>query len=154
MKTLLIILITPLILWSLLRALIIPVLSSKTAARGVVDGELSVCQRASNCVTSVAADPNAIEPIDFADASESDWQGLLDAITSLPGFNLRERQGDYVHFESRTPLMNYRDDLELHWHRDRGYVAIRSASRLGIRDLDANANRVAMIKKLAEIQRR
>ncbi|MEM7376065.1 MAG: DUF1499 domain-containing protein [Pseudomonadota bacterium] len=154
MKTLIIILITPLIVWSLLRALIVPVLSSKTAAGGVEENELTVCKRATNCVTSNAVDPNAIDAIAFEDASEREWQGLLDAIGSLPGFTQRAREGDYVHFESRTPLMNYRDDLELFWQRDRGTVAIRSASRLGIRDFGANADRVAMIRKLAELQRR
>lgn len=153
MKTLLIILIAPLLGWTLVRALIIPMLSTKTAAAGVVAGELALCERASNCVTSAKADRSAIEPITFGETSERDWQGLLDAIASLPGFRLLDRRGDYAHFESRTPLMNYRDDLELLWHRDRGTVSVRSASRLGIRDLGANAERVAMIRKLAELQR-
>lgn len=154
MKTLLIILVTPFIVWSLLRALIIPALSAKSAAGGLAESQLTVCRRDSNCVTSAPGDANAIPHLAFPEAGEADWQQLIDSVTSLPGYKLIKREGDYVHFESRTPLMNYRDDLELLWQRDEQTVAIRSASRLGIKDLGANAARVSMVRKLVELQQR
>ena len=154
MKTLLILLITPLLIWSLMRALIVPLVSSRHATGGVVDGDLARCKSAGNCVTSSAADRNAIPPLPFTATSESQWQLLLDTVASLPGYKLVKREGDYAHFEARTPLMNYRDDLELLWHRDANQVAIRSASRLGIKDLGANNARVTVIRTLLELQQR
>ena len=152
MKTLIILLIAPLLIWSLMRALIVPLLSSRPAAGGLVEDRLAACSSPDNCVTSAPSDRKPIEPLVFEAASERQWQQLIDTVTSLPGYKLVRRDGDYVHFEARTPLMNYRDDLELHWLRDAKRIDIRSASRLGIKDLGANRARIDVVRKLLELQ--
>lgn len=149
MKTLIIVLITPLILWTLTRGVIVPLLSGKSVARGAEEGQLAPCPSSPNCVCSIDSDSHAIEPLAFADADQTHWQALLDALGSLPGWKRVSKDGGYAHFESRTPLMNYVDDIELLWQREQGLVQIRSASRLGHSDLGANRKRVEMLRVLA-----
>ncbi len=149
MKTALILLITPLLIWSLMRALVVPLLTTRSAAGGVVDGDLARCTSADNCQSSAAAD---VQPLAFPAASETQWQQFIDTVASLPGYKVLKREGDHVHFEARTPLMNYRDDLELLWRREADEIAIRSASRFGLKDLGANAQRIEMVRKLLALQ--
>ncbi|MGB0866679.1 MAG: DUF1499 domain-containing protein [Granulosicoccaceae bacterium] len=151
MKTLIIILITPLVLWTLMRGVIVPLLSSKSAAAGLHEnGQLGACPADSqNCVCSLDTDSHAVEPLAFTNAGQAQWQSLLDAMSSLPGWKLISKDGSYAHFESRTPLMNYVDDIEVHWQSDAEKVQVRSKSRLGVKDLGANKKRVEMLRVLA-----
>ncbi len=150
MKTLVIIVLTPLVLWTLMRGVIVPLLSGRTVAAGLQqDGNLGGCPDKPNCVCSLDTDSHAVEPLAFAGAGLAQWQGLLDAMGSLPGWKLKNKDGAYAHFESRTPLMNYVDDIEVQWQSDAGLIQIRSASRLGHSDLGANAKRVEMLRVLA-----
>lgn len=150
MKTLIIILMTPLVLWTLTRGIIVPLFSGRTAAAGQQqDDTLGACPNKPNCVCSFDTDSHAIEPLAFADAGQAQWQALLDAMSSLPGWKLKSKDGAYAHYESRTPLMNYVDDIEVLWQSDKSVIAIRSASRLGHSDLGANAKRVEMLRVLA-----
>ncbi len=151
MKTLIIILITPLILWALMRGVIVPLLSSKTAAAGLQEsGTLANCPSDSqNCVCSLDADNHAIAPLDFKGAGQVQWQAMLDAMGSLPGWKLKTKDGGYAHFESRTALMNYVDDIEMQWQAEAETIQVRSKSRLGVKDFDANRKRVEMLRVLA-----
>ena len=151
MKTLIIILITPLILWTLMRGIIVPMLSGKTAAAGQQEsGQLANCPADSqNCVCSLDTDSHAVEPLAFGDAGQVQWQSLLKAMGSLPGWKLKSKDGAYAHFESRTPLMSFVDDIEILWQPDVGLIHVRSVSRLGRKDFDANAKRVEMLRVLA-----
>ena len=85
MKTLIIILITPLVLWTLMRGIIVPMLSGKSAAAGQQDNDLLAnCPSGSqNCVCSFDTDSHAIEPLAFADAGQAQWQSLLDAMAGF-----------------------------------------------------------------------
>lgn len=149
-KTLIIILITPLVLWTLTRGVLVPLFSGRSVATGVQqDGTLGGCPDKPNCACSYDTDSHAVEPLIFTDAKQAQWQSLLDAMGSLPGWKLKTKDGAYAHFESRTPLMNYVDDIEVLWQPDAGLVQIRSASRLGHSDLGANAKRVEMLRALA-----
>lgn len=151
MITLVTILITPFVIWTLLRGIIVPLLSGKSAAAGPQEtGLLASCPSSSeNCVCSVDTDSHAVEPLAFSDAGQVQWQSLLDAMGSLPGWKLKSKDGAYAHYESRTPMMNFVDDVEVLWQSDAGLVQVRSVSRLGRKDFDANAKRVEMLRVLA-----
>jgi len=150
-KTLVIIIITPLLLWALMRGIIVPLLSNKSAAAGQQqNGQLANCPPDSqNCVCSLDTDSHAVDALAFADAGQTQWQSLLNAMGSLPGWKLKNKDGGYAHYESRTPLMNFVDDIEVLWQPDENSIQIRSSSRLGIRDFDANKKRVEMLRVLA-----
>lgn len=150
MKTVIIILLTPLILWTLIRGVIVPMLSMRSVATGLQqDGLLGSCPNKPNCVCSLDTDQHATAPLIFTGAGQTQWQSLLDAMGSLPGWKLKTKDGAYAHFESRTPFMNYIDDIEVLWQVDSGIIHIRSASRLGHSDLGTNAKRVEMLRVLA-----
>lgn len=151
MKIFIVILITPLVLWTLMRGVLVPLFSSKSAAAGKQEsGLLANCPPSSqNCVCSFDTDSHTIEPLAFGEAGQTQWQSLLDAMGSLPGWKLKSKDGAYAHFESRTPLMNFVDDIEVLWQSDAGLIQVRSQSRLGRKDFDANAKRVEMLRVLA-----
>lgn len=134
-----------------MRGIIVPMLSGKSAAAGQQEnGLLANCPADSqNCVCSFDTDSHAIEPLAFNDAGQAQWQSLLDAMGSLPGWKLKSKDGAYAHYESRTPMMNFVDDIEVLWQSDAGLVQVRSVSRLGRKDFDANAKRVEMLRVLA-----
>lgn len=151
MKTIIILLLTPLFLWTLTRIAIVPLLSKRSVAAGMQEGRtLASCPNKPNCVCSFDSDEgHAIEPLAFPEAGQAQWQSLLDNMASLPGWKLISKDGAYAHFESRTALMNFVDDVEVLWQPDAGLVQVRSASRLGHEDFSANANRVDMLRVLA-----
>lgn len=53
---------------------------------------------------------------------------------------------DYLHFEVSTPLMKFVDDVEFFLLPGEELIHIRSASRLGKSDLDANYKRLLKIE--------
>ena len=108
---------------------------------GPRDGALAPCPESPNCVSSGATD----ELHRIATLS-GDWQAARDAVAAMPGTVIVAEREGYLHAECTTPLMRYVDDLELLQHADEGVIAVRSASRVGYGDMDANRNRVEALR--------
>lgn len=108
-------------------------------AIGTVDGELAPCPDTDNCVRSTATDPrHAADPIPCPDAETDAIIEVLER--ELPRAELVAQVGTYAHFEVRSRVFGFVDDLELLVEDDR--VQFRSASRIGSDDLGANRERV------------
>lgn len=138
------------VLWAIARFVLIPKVSAKTVAAGLQpDSTLALCPNKPNCVCSNDSGEHAIDPLDFPKANNAQWQALLDALDAQPGWELQTEEAGYVHFEARTFVMRYIDDVELYWQEGTDKVQVRSASRLGHSDLGANAKRVAKIQTIA-----
>lgn len=121
-----------------------PMLSWRRPANlGVRNGRLAPCKRTPNCVSS-QADPSDrthyVAPIAF----EGSMQALREAIAGLPLASVIEAKGDYLYAEFRTPILRFVDDVEL--LKGDGVLHVRSASRLGRRDFNANRNRVEQLR--------
>ncbi|MDM4770383.1 DUF1499 domain-containing protein [Solimonas sp. SE-A11] len=111
-----------------------------------VDGELAPCQ-AARCVSSLSRDPDyRIEPIAYEGSRESARLALLRIITAMPGTRIALQTEDYIHVEFTSPVMRYRDDLELQFPRRDPVVHVRSSSRAGYYDFDNNRERVEQIR--------
>jgi uncharacterized protein (DUF1499 family) len=112
---------------------------------GVKDGRLAPCRRSPNCVSS-QADPSDtahyIAPIAFRGSMET----LRKALAELPLATIVRAEGDYLYAEFRTPLLRFVDDVEL--LRSGSLLHVRSASRLGRRDFNANRRRVEQLRAL------
>lgn len=121
-----------------------------TVSLGVVDGRLRECPPTPNCVSSDAdsLDSHFIAPLD--DASGAKWARLRETVGALPGAQLRAASDHYAHFTFTSRLFGFVDDVEFHFRPAVGEIAVRSASRVGRGDLDANRKRVEAIRAALE----
>ena len=117
-----------------------------TVTLGVVDGQLRAGPSTPNCVSSDVGpnDSHYIPAIE--DASGERWGRLADAVGALPGAERVTMSDDYAHFTFTSRLFGFVDDVELHYRPADGLIAVRSASRVGQGDLDANRKRVEAIR--------
>ncbi|PCJ19956.1 MAG: hypothetical protein COB04_05050 [Gammaproteobacteria bacterium] len=116
---------------------------------GVTDGRFLSCPSSPNCVSSqMKGDAHYIEPLDVPGSIEQKKILLTKIIASLPGTTLIKSADNYLLFEFKSRLMRYVDDVEFLIQEDQ--VQVRSASRVGYSDLDANRNRIESIRQLTQ----
>jgi len=112
---------------------------------GLVDGRLRPCPDSPNCVCSCETDDqHGIEPLTGGDGG---MDQLRQALASMPGTRVITDEGDYLRAECTTPLLRYVDDIEFLQDAEEGVIHVRSASRVGHSDLDANRSRVEEIRQ-------
>lgn len=104
-------------------------------------GGLRPCPGAPNCVCSEGASAS-IEPLAYAGDGQVAFQSLLDWLKLQPNVELVTVEAGYAHAVCRTPLLGFRDDLELRLDEASSVIQVRSASRVGYSDLGANRRRI------------
>ena len=85
-----------------------------------------------------------IEPLSYNSYSQAAMQALKEYLQSLPRTELIEEYDGYLYFEFSSSLMGYVDDVE--FLCDGEVIHVRSASRLGFSDLNANRKRIEAIR--------
>lgn len=113
---------------------------------GIVDGRLRACPPTPNCVSSDVDPGDAHYIAAIADESGANWARLTEAVAALPGAQLVSSTDDYAYFTVTSRLFGFVDDVEFHYRPDAGQIAVRSASRVGQGDLNANRNRIEAIR--------
>lgn len=109
------------------------------------------CPSSPNCVSSDAErESQRVEALRFAGDAADAWRRARIALLSLPRTRVLDEAPAYLHAESTTAVMRYRDDLELWLRPERGEIAVRSASRLGHGDMGANRARVEALRAAFE----
>ncbi len=114
---------------------------------GVRSGRLAPCPESPNCVSTDATDGHRTHPFRLAKPADEAWQDARQALLSLPRTVIVKETADYIHAESRSPLMRFVDDLELFLRSGEEQIAVRSASRKGWSDLGANRERVWELRR-------
>ena len=121
--------------------------STLPATLGLHSGRLAPCPITPNCVSSLAdqADqkvaPFGLErPIVEAKTAEKT------ALTAQPRTRLVRQEENYQHFECRSLIFRFVDDVELHFDQAGKAIHIRSASRVGHSDFGVNRRRVETIR--------
>ena len=109
------------------------------------------CGSLPNCVNSDSGQGSqAIEPLR---ATRSQWQGLQDWIGEQQDWSIVEDQGNFLQFTAVTPMMRFRDDIQLLFKPELEPIQLRSSSRLGISDMGTNRKRVELLRQqLREIR--
>ncbi len=117
-----------------------------TVELGLQDGRLTACPTSPNCVSSDedALDSHYIAPI--ADPDGSRWNALVETVSDMDGAELVSSEGAYARFTFVTPLIGFMDDVEFHQRPEQGEIAVRSSSRVGRGDMNANRKRVEAIR--------
>ena len=118
----------------------------KPAYIGHKYGQLAACPKSSNCVSSQALGKAHIKPITFDHGAEQAWGVLTNVMQTHKGASITEEGEQYMHFECRTPLLGFVDDVEFYLDGKNKTIHVRSASRLGYSDLGKNRKRIEQIR--------
>ena len=123
-------------------------LSQSGEAPGLAEGRLTQCPGTPNCVNSEFTEDTGhyIEPLDFAAEEAAQVLPRLKAIIGDMGGSIVSEQDDYLAARFSSSIFRFVDDLELRVDSAQNRVHLRSASRVGRSDYDANRKRVELLK--------
>ena len=120
---------------------------------GVKDGRLAPPKTTPNCVSSQAAPSDAehcIAPIPFKGDAAAAMAAVRKAVEGMRDATVIRQEGGYLYAEYRSTLMRFVDDVEF-FHDDKaGLIHVRSASRLGRRDMGVNRARIESLRARIE----
>jgi uncharacterized protein (DUF1499 family) len=103
-----------------------------------------------NCVNSQTGEGvHASEPIE---ADDEQWLELKAWIARQQDWEISIDEDDFLQAVVRTPVMRFRDDVQLLFVPERRSIEVRSSSRLGFSDLGTNARRVEVLRGLVAQQ--
>lgn len=112
------------------------------------EGDLSPCPSSPNCVVSLpgTGDRHAIAPISLPEIRDPDLlAAAIKEVMSALQAKLVKEDGRYLAFTVESPFFGFVDDIE--FLMGDTALQIRSASRVGYGDGDANRMRVEEIRK-------
>jgi uncharacterized protein (DUF1499 family) len=123
---------------------------------GVVDGKLRPPSDTPNSVSSQAdlypdhpqKDYARIAPFTFSGDGQQAMQVLAGVLAGMTDTRVVKQEADYIYAQSTTALMRYTDDLEFWLDSTNNVIQVRSASRLGKKDLGKNRERMESIREL------
>jgi uncharacterized protein (DUF1499 family) len=123
---------------------------------GVHDGRLKAPAHTPNSVSSQAdlwpdaplKDYARIAPIAFMEGSDgkATLARIAAIVEDLPGARIVEQRDDYLYAQFTTAMMRFVDDVEFWVDPAAGVVHVRSASRVGRKDLGVNRARIENIR--------
>jgi len=73
---------------------------------------------------------------------------LTNSIQTMFGGKVIKIDGNYLHAEFTSRVMRFVDDMECFYDEPAGVIQIRSASRVGYSDFDANRKRVEVLREI------
>ena len=106
---------------------------------------LPECGWLPNCINSQSGrGAQASEPIR---ANVEQWQNLKAWIATQQDWEITVDDGNFMQVIVKTPMMRFRDDVQLLFLPDDQLIQVRSSSRLGLSDLGTNARRVETLRE-------
>lgn len=114
--------------------------SQKGKARGLVDGQLAPCGSAPNCVSSEAETQPEKEVAPLKGSLKSAREAIM-----ATGGTITAETRSYISATYMSKIFKFVDDVELR-SGGKGFVHIRSASRVGYSDRGVNRKRVDAIR--------
>jgi uncharacterized protein (DUF1499 family) len=107
--------------------------------------ELPECGWLPNCVNSQSGrGAQASEPIR---ANAEQWQQLKAWIALQDDWEITVDDRNFIQAIVKTPMMQFRDDIQLLFLPDEQLIQVRSSSRLGLSDIGTNARRVETLRE-------
>ena len=115
---------------------------------GLKDDRLVELPASPNAVSSQTVDAaRKVEPLEFkGDLAES--KQALRLVFSSMGAEIITETPVYLHAVFRTPIIPFRDDVELFFDARNRLIQYRSASRVGYSDFGVNRKRFETIRQL------
>jgi uncharacterized protein (DUF1499 family) len=106
---------------------------------------LPECGALPNCVnTQSGSGLQASEPLR---ANARQWQSLKAWITRQDNWEIIVDDDNFIQAVVKTPVLGFRDDVQLLFLPEVQLIHVRSSSRLGVSDLGTNARRVETLRE-------
>jgi len=129
-----------------------------TMAQGATAEELMVrdqsllsCPTSPNCVSTMATEESqAIAPYRFQQPLYEAKARLIQIFSGFPRTELVKEEEAYLHFEARSFLFQFVDDVEFQFDEDTHTIHFRSASRSGHYDFGVNRKRMKDLRGMLE----
>ena len=123
---------------------------------GVLEGKLRPPSDTPNSVSSQADlypdHPQQkyarIAPFTFSGDGHQAMQTLAQVLTAMADTRVVKQEADYLYAQSTTAWLRFTDDLEFWLDPARNVIQVRSASRMGKKDLGKNRQRMESIREL------
>ncbi len=119
---------------------------SSTPDKPAGKAALAPCGWLPNCVNSVSG--QGLQAVDPIKANGEQWQHIKTWIARQPDWEIVIDDSDFIQAIVKTPLMRFRDDVQLQFDPDIEMIHVRSSSRLGISDLGTNYRRIEALREL------
>lgn len=119
-------------------------------AVGMIETKFNKCPDALfNCVCSQYPEDRIhfLKPWSYKSEREHTFSLLEKTLLEIKGIEIVLKEGDYMHAQARVPLFGFIDDLEFYLPAHSKEVHFRSASQMGIWDLNLNKMRINKIKR-------
>ena len=115
---------------------------------------LKQCPDSPNCVSSQSnSELHKIDPLPYKKTAKETLQKIKKIILSLPRTTLTKETEHYLHFEFKSLIFRFIDDVEIVVDDSKKMIHFRSSSRQGYSDLGTNRRRIETIKKsLTQLQ--
>ena len=114
---------------------------------GVRNGNLKAPPSSPNAVSSQATGGyHQIAPLACKGSQDLAMKALKTIIESTPNTRIVETKPDYLYAEYASTLMGFVDDVEFYVPPNGKIIHVRSASRLGYRDLGVNRKRIEAVR--------
>jgi len=105
---------------------------------------LPECGWLPNCINSQSGrGAQASEPLRV---NAEQWQQLKAWIARQQDWEITVDDGNFIQAIVNTPIMRFRDDIQLLFLSDDQLIQVRSSSRIGISDLGTNARRIETLR--------
>ncbi|MCR2747369.1 DUF1499 domain-containing protein [Limnobacter parvus] len=119
-------------------------------ASGLAMGQLAPCPNKPNCVSSESSpsDDHAIPAFSIVPAMGDEPLLKVKEVIELLGGDVDYSDENYLASTFTSDLFGFVDDVEFRVDQGSGLLHVRSASRVGYSDLDANRKRVEQIRQL------
>lgn len=122
-----------------------------TVTRAGLPASMPACPSTPNCVSSLASDKeHAIAPIAYTGSPEAAMQRMQTVLDSLERSTPVVQSATHLHYEVRSLIFRFVDDVECLLDATHSVIQIRSASRVGYSDFGVNRRRVERIRKAFE----
>lgn len=117
---------------------------------GMVGKQFHTCPQTPNCVSTMANpkdEEHFIAPLAYTGSREKAQARLETLLQELPRQKLIKKQSDYWHYEFRSAMMKFVDNVEFYFPEREKVIHMRSASELGYSDHGVNRKRLTAIQK-------
>lgn len=126
---------------------------------GVRDGRLKPPALTPNSVSSQSdLYPNhpqqafaKIKPLKVGGDTDQAMARLIELLNKTKGVVIIAEEPEYLYAQCTTALLKFTDDVEFALDRDARLIHVRSASRIGRKDFNANRDRVEAIRAQFEL---
>ena len=110
--------------------------------KDLINGKLATCPDTPNCIST---ENNNVAPINIGEHTpDQAWLILQESIVQLGG-KIEIVRADYLWASFQTSVFKFTDDVEARLDSDSHLIHLRSASRKGYYDFNANRNRLKRI---------